>query len=756
MMTRPPTVTSLPASNSSGASQAFSLLDERIQRWIWEQGWDELREVQETAIGAILGQSQDLIISAATAGGKTEAAFFPILTTLLQNPAANKLVIYISPLKALINDQWDRLDRLCATLDIAVHPWHGDINASKRDKFFKRPAGVLLITPESLEALFVTRGPSLPDLLSGLSYVVIDELHAFIGTERGKQLQSLLHRLELLTSRRTARIGLSATLGDMELTRVFLRPNAPDQVTLLVSKDGAKELKMLLKGYVETPIQLSSKSKNDVPVAADGQLTTPVTADQAIAADLFRLLRGSNNLVFPNARARVEIFADRLRSMCEENGIPNEFWPHHGSLAKSIREDAERALKSQERPATAICTTTLELGIDIGAVKSVVQIGAPPSVASLRQRLGRSGRRGEPAILRLYVAEKADGPDLAISDRLRETLVQNIATINLLLRGWYEPPRIRGLHLSTLIQQLLSLIAQFGGVSAKKAWEVLCEDGAFGTVDRTAFVVLLKELGARKVLVQESSGLLLLGELGERLVNHYSFYAAFASQEEFRVVFQGRTLGTLPVDRPLVKDTYIIFAGRRWRVLEVEAKERIIQVEPAPGGMPPKFDGSGGKVHDGVRREMREVYLGRDTPSFLDATAGELLKEARENFQKLGLHKSATVSWHDATYITPWRGDWAQDTVALLLTQRGVSAVNEGVAIRVPDCLHETVMDHIADLAESPIPDAREIAAKVENKIVEKWDWLLPSQLLDANYASSQLDTEGAVMALRLSVKWDT
>ncbi|BBP05673.1 hypothetical protein SFPGR_30950 [Sulfuriferula plumbiphila] len=180
----------LPISNSSQASSSFFELDERIQRWIWESGWDELKDAQEKAIPLILAANQDIIVAAATASGKTEAAFLPILTRLLQQdtPAC---VVYLSPLKALINDQWGRLAGLCETLEIPVTPWHGDISNTQKKQFLKKPQGCLLITPESLEALLMKQGHSLAGIFNGLMYLVVDELHAFIGTERGKQLQSL-------------------------------------------------------------------------------------------------------------------------------------------------------------------------------------------------------------------------------------------------------------------------------------------------------------------------------------------------------------------------------------------------------------------------------------------------------------------------------------------------------------------------------------------------------------------------------------
>ncbi len=499
-----PVTTNSQNSNSSGNSSAFFLLEERIQRWIWQAGWTELRDIQEHSIPLILEGVQDLIIAASTASGKTEAAFFPILTRLVLANNRRMSALYVSPLKALINDQWSRLEQLCALLEVPVIPWHGDISESRKKQFLRDPHGCLLITPESLEGLLMRHGYGLDCILGTLEYVVVDELHAFIDTERGKQLQSLMNRIELALKRRFPRIGLSATLGDMSLAAEFLRPGGGDLVRVIESKESGQELKVIVKGYYEAQ-QNAGGSKEGVSEGV-----------KAISRDIFTALKGTNNLVFPNSRAKVELYSDLLRRQCEDLGIPNEFWPHHGSLSKDVREETEHSVKSGGRPASAVATTTLELGIDIGAVKSVAQIGPAPSVASLRQRLGRSGRRkGEAAILRCYCLEHEIDGGSSISDRLREGLIQTIAQISLLLRGWYEPPRSGNAHLSTLIQQLLSLIAQYGGVKAHEAWGVLCQSQVFSELDQREFAELLRFLGSKQVLVQESNGLLLLGPFGD-------------------------------------------------------------------------------------------------------------------------------------------------------------------------------------------------------------------------------------------------
>lgn len=725
-----------------GDSSSFHLLDERIQRFIWAEGWDELRDVQEQAIPLIVQADCDVIISAATAAGKTEAAFFPTLTHLLAG-GGEGLIVYISPLKALINDQFGRLDRLCEQLEVPVWPWHGDVAASTKTRFLTKRNGVLLITPESLEALLCNRGTSVAGIFERVTFFVVDELHAFIGSERGKQLQSLMHRIEHALARKVPRIGLSATLGDMKLAGSFLRPGGePAQVN---SESAGSDLKVLVKGY-EEPLVVNVK------VAASEDEIEPVTPGQ-IAANLFKVLRGSNNLVFPNSRRQVERYTHLLNRMCEQQKVPNEFWPHHGSLSKEIRTETEAALKQKELPATAICTNTLELGIDIGAVKCVGQIGPPPSVASLRQRLGRSGRRkGEPAILRGYSVEDAIGPNANLRDKLRLDTLQMAAMISLLTEKWFEPPRVQGLHLSTLVQQLLSFIAQTGGAPAGQLYALLCGPGApFKGLTKEDFVELLRHLGQKELLVQDSSGVLLHGRVGEKFVNHYSFYAAFASEEEFRVVAGGRALGSLPVDQVLLPGQRILFAGKTWRVDEVDEQQKTIYVTRAKGGVPPAFSGGMGRTHTKVRQRMRELLALTTDITFLDATAKKLVFEGRDWYTRLNLRTEYVIDQGRELVLLTWLGDAANEALACLLIRRGFVATASGPGVEVVKADHsnQDILDALADSGIEDAPPLDVLLADVKNLAREKWDWSLPDVLLRKAYASLYLDLDEALDWIR-------
>jgi ATP-dependent Lhr-like helicase len=753
-------------------SSAFVKLHPRIQRWIWAQSWTELRDAQERAVQPILAGDRDVIISAATAAGKTEAAFLPICSSLLttrenvptasgpvdarpeQAPAATGVqALYVSPLKALINDQYGRLDALCEHLDLPVHRWHGDVPGSRKAKVLSHPDGILLITPESLEALLVVHGPKVAKVLGDLRYVVIDEMHSFLGAERGIQLQSLLHRVELTVRRRIPRVGLSATLGDMDGAAAYLRPGGGPRVTVITSADDTHELSLQLRGYEAQPAQLSAREAEHAEASGNDVEVEEVTEGHrlAIAEHLYWTLRGTDNLVFANSRREVEIYADLLQRRSEREHVPNEFVPHHGSLSKELREYAEARLKDRDVPVSAICTSTLEMGIDIGSVASIAQLGAPQTVASMRQRLGRSGRRGGAATMRLYVTEPQVSPQTPPSDALRTELVQSIAMVNLLLDRWNEAPDSGGLHLSTLVQQLLSLIAEHGGVTPLEAYRALCETGPFAGVSRDMFKRLLRALAEEHVdlLTQAADGLLLHGQAGERLVNHYSFYAAFRTGEEYRLLAGGRTLGTLPIDYPLMPGSLLIFGGRRWKVLAVDTHAKVVELIRSSGGRPPTFTGTGAAVADRVRQEMRRVYLSADVPAYLDATAVRLLTEARNNFARYGLGADPVLNVGADTLIFPWRGDRICSTLAVALTAFGIEVAQDGVCLTMSNSTRQQAVDRLVELIEQDAPDPAVLAARVGNKVVEKYDEQLSEELLNEAFAARSLDVDGAWDAAR-------
>ena len=707
-----------------------------VQRWVWKQRWDKLHEIQERAIRPILAADRDVVIAAATAAGKTEAAFLPICSNAADQEYGSGLhVLYISPLKALINDQYRRLQDLFDSVDLPAARWHGDVSQAEKRAARDTPQGALLITPESLESVFINHGSRALAMFSRLSYVVVDELHAFIGSERGRHLQSLLHRVDLVAGRPTPRIALSATLGEMEVAASYLRAGVEFPHEVIQVAGASQELRLQLRGYTRA----TEDDENDNAVA-------PAESEQ-IAEHLFQTLRGRSNLVFTNRRAETELYADILRSWSEAAGVPNEFWPHHGSLARGLRQDVEAELQEGRRPVTAVCTSTLELGIDIGSVSAIAQIGNPPSVASMRQRLGRSGRRGEPSILRIYVAEPSLEPGSHPEDQLRPAVVQSIAMVGLLLEHWYEPPPDLQLHLSTLVHQVLSIIAERGGIRADQAFSIHCSGGPFSNVSADQFIALLRHMGERDLIAQTHDGVLVLGLIGERLVNRHDFYAVFQTPEEYRLTCNGRALGTLPILFPVAEGTFLIFAGRRWEVLEVDEQQKVIDLKPSAGGKLPMFGGHGALVHDRVREEMLRVYNGSQAPRFLDTAASRLLEEGRENFHRLGLSKRKLLAYGRETILFPWRGDRVINTLVRMFEAEGVKASRNGVSVGL-EIREAAFREVVGDRFRGRTIHASDLAEAIENKVTNKFDGYLPPDLLARDYALREFDLPGALAVL--------
>ncbi|WP_407321171.1 DEAD/DEAH box helicase [Dickeya ananatis] len=730
-------------------SSAYDSLDPRVRKWVYKQGWSTLRPLQESAIPVVLARDQDVLISAGTAAGKTEAFFLPACSAIADITGGFG-IIYISPLKALINDQYRRLESLGEVLDMPVTPWHGDVPQSKKKKIRTDPAGILLITPESLESLLINSSGWIKQAFSPVAYIVIDEFHAFIGTERGMQLLSLLNRIDHVLGRHAnpvPRVALSATLGELDKVPELLRPDQRLPCAIVTDNNSTATLQVQVKGYL-------------VPVPEKGE-EPQSSAEKHVCADIFRLCRGDSHLVFANSRKRTESIAATLSDMCEENVVPNEFFPHHGSLSRELRETLEARLQQGNLPTTAVCTMTLELGIDIGKVQSVIQVTPPHSVSSLRQRMGRSGRRDSPSVLRMLISEQELTATSDIVDRLRLQLVQSMAMIRLMItKRWFEPADARQMHYSTLLHQILAITAQWGGVRADQLWSQLCQTGPFRNIDLTDFKTLLRHMGGNGLLTQLASGEMVIGVEGEKLTNHYTFYAVFNTPEEFRIVTGSRTLGTVPVDSPLLPDQHIIFGGRRWKVTEIEVEKKVIYVEATKGGQPPQFSGGGMSVHDVVRQEMLAIYrendyriaIGSKRVDYADATARGLFAEGCDSFKRFNLQNSHFISDGQRSYVLPWMGDKVVNTITALLMRSSFKASSFAGVIEIDNASVSSVQHALKEMLLSGLPSESELAANVPEKYLDKYDDYLPEPLLAKGYGAKAYNIEGAQIWLQKNI----
>ena len=727
---------------SGSEATGFDRLHPEIRRWIWEQKWEELRDVQDRAISAVLDGDADVLITASTAAGKTEAAFLPVLTRVVDRRDRGFSVLYVSPLKALINDQFRRLDQLAERLEIETVRWHGDAPQSAKQRARQDPRGIVLITPESIEAMLIRRPGDAKAMLGSLDFIVIDELHAFLSGPRGLHLASLLRRVDGFSEKPARRIGLSATIGDLAVAARWLNPAKAGSVAIVQSYADSPELRLQVKAYndLEEVEDADGLEADDRPVALD-----------LIADHMFSVLRGANNLVFAGSRKRVEALADRLRTRSEKAFVPNEFFPHHGSLSKELREELEDRLKKGDLPTTGVATTTLELGIDIGSIKSVAQVGAPRSLASLRQRLGRSGRRrGVPAVLRIYVRERLLGKGSDPADHLRLETVRAVASVRLLVERFVEPPSIDAATATVALHQTLSVITQEGGARAVRLYQILCSSGPLSSLTKADYAELLRGMASpeHRLIEQAPDGTIMLGEQGERLTSSRDFYAIFSTDEEWRLVSSGRTLGTIPISNPVGVGVVIAFAGQRWRIETVDDRGKVLEVVRHRSGKIPKFDNVMNEpVHDRLSAEMKAVLEDTSVPGFLDAAANGYLSEGRAAYRELGLDARSLVPAGKDTHVFTWHGSDVNAVLGFAFASAGLDCALMDVGVTVLGTPPDVVQAIMAQIAAAP-PDIDAVAQFVENLRSAKFDEMVPEDLLRRLWTRSRQDVANRVAHL--------
>lgn len=760
------------------SERAFELLHPKIQQAIWDQNWRELRALQADSIREFFGSQAPLILSAATASGKTEAAFLPVLSAIANKPKASIQALYVGPLKALINDQFERLEQLCRHAQIPVHRWHGDVSQSQKQKLRQNPRGVLLITPESLESNFINYGHQISTIYAHLDFVVIDELHSFLDNTRGIHLRSLLSRLVLETGRIPRLLGLSATLGDFEQAKAFLSPDEPGLTKVIQDEGYQREVKLRIQAFLrheETDPEEQEVEDESAPIANSPKevirMVSAILSDDlernpgnplersqkkagdtiaeptlpAIAADLAERMSSRSNLIFCNSRRLTEQIADCLNSYTRANRWPrNPFFLHHGSLSTEVRLEAERRLKDGEE-VSVVCTSTLEMGIDIGSVRAVGQVGAPFSVNSMVQRLGRSGRKeGESAILRIYTIDDPPAPGDDLADLFFPDLLRSVALVRLMIKRWLEPPQVERFNASTLVHQLLSILKQTGGRDAHYLYQVLCEHGPFRAFDAETFKRVLRSLHGNEVIEQIPTGEIILAPIGERITSSRDFYASFASTEEYSVRYKGQEIATIPYDCIPPEGKRVILNGRRWQVASIDTESRTVEVEPARGAEAPTFGGSVGDIHSRIVAEMRGVLMETEPIPFVCPDGNHLITAARTLFKKSGLQKSSIIRGASAYVWFPWKGSRAVRTLqtAAKALNLSCSADRHFLSLRFPPD-EDRFLEFLRE-TQSESLGAAELASLLPIKHFGRFDELLDEDLLDEINGVDRLDIEGA------------
>lgn len=621
----------------------FDRLHPSIQHHVVNSlGWKNLRPVQERCIAPIL-DGKSVLVLAPTAGGKTEAAIFPLLSRALAEGWTGLSILYVCPIKALLNNLLPRLEHYCTLVGRRCQLWHGDTSDSERRSIISEPPDILLTTPESLEVLLVMRHRKHPQLLSNVRAVVVDEMHAFAGDDRGWHLLSVLERIQRISGRPLQRAGLSATVG-----------NAPELLGWLAGQSAIGEV---VDGA------MTGGPKADVQLDYVGSLENAATVISMLHA-------GEKRLVFCDSRARVE----QLGRMLRDKGI--ETFVSHSSLSVDERRQAEAAFAGRSN-CVIVATSTLELGIDVGDLDRVIQIDAPSTVASFLQRIGRTGRRSGTRRNCLFLATD------------RDALIQAAGLINLWTSGYVEPVNPPPMPLHIFAQQIMALALQEGGLARDRWQEWIGAMPGFAAVPITTLDAVITHMVTATLLASDH-GLLSIGGEGEDSYgrkNFMSLLSCFTSPPLFRVLHGQRELGLIDQISFVLRNNekpVILLAGRAWQVSHLDWNARVAYVLPTELNGRSQWLGSSPALSFELCQAIRQV-MSMDVPQpQWSRRSCEAIDQAR--FDMPWCHADSTAVVPSGPGVCEWwtfAGLRANATFAEAFTAQGIKATAENFSIKV-------------------------------------------------------------------------
>lgn len=731
--------------------RAFDRYAPFVQEYIYQNHWENLRSIQVAAADAIFNTDENVLLTASTASGKTEAAFFPIITLFSEDMPSSVGCIYIGPLKALINDQFSRLNDLCAEADIPVWHWHGDVAQSHKAKLMKHPSGILQITPESLEALLLHKHAAIAKLFGDLRFVVIDEVHSLLRGDRGGQTLCLIERLSRIAGVNPRRIGLSATIGDPEGTGEFLSLGTGRKTIIpKIDAKGGKWRLSMEHFYVKDAQAAEDKQiPGALPVLEEKTDDAPANADPGIGY-IFEHTRGKKCLVFVNSREECEMVTTTLRHYCELNHEPDRFLVHHGNLSASYRETAEGIMKDDSQYMTTVTTATLELGIDIGRLERAFQIDAPWTVSSFLQRMGRTGRRELPPEMWFVIREDEPEVRAMLPTTIPWKLLQGIALVQLYLEErWVEPPRLDRLPFSLLYHQTMSTLASCGELSPRALADRVLRLHYFHRITQEDYRVLLRHLIATDHIQQTERGGLIVGLAGERVINSFKFYGVFQESEEYTVRSESQELGTI-VSPPPVGEKLAI-AGHVWQVLDVDHKRRLIYCRQVKGSVPAYFGQCPGDLHTKILTRMRRVLQEDRQYPYLMKNAVARLEQARFTAAHSGAADKTLINLGGNMWcLLPWVGTYTFLTMERFLKIKcadrlGLRNLDSARPFFIQFTMKADESAFFRVLAEEirkPI-DPMELVYPKELPLFDKYDEYLPEELVKKGFALGVLDVDG-------------
>lgn len=724
---------------------AFERLAPFIQDFIYQNKWEELRGIQVAACEVIFESDDNLLLSSGTASGKTEAAFLPILTDLHERPSQSVGILYISPLKALINDQFKRLELLLLESNIPVTKWHGDASQSKKNDLIKHPQGILQITPESLESLLTNkRGASL-QLFSDLRYIIIDEVHHFMRDARGVQLLCVLERLQRLTGKTPRRIGLSATLGDVRLAQNWLNTGTERACAAPITQEGKKRVRLHVErfvNYADKRDLVKMDGSNNVVQAADGDM-----GNREHYEYLFQMTLDKKTIIFTNSREETEFVMANLRELALKKKAPDIYRVHHGNVSALLREATEDEMKNEDEKIVTGATVTLELGIDIGSLDQAVQVGAPLNVSSFAQRLGRCGRRGQiPQLLFTFVenlrinAADTLGP-------INWEFLRTIAIIELYTKShWMEPIYPHKHAYNLLYHQTMSHLKSCGELSPAALAQAVLTLGCFRDISQEDYRSLLTFLLDIDQLERTERGGLIIGREGEKVINSHKFLTVFIAPEYLLVKDENRTIGT--VDKVYPVGIRFALAGQAWETVDVNEKSKVLFVKRVPGISLVDWDVDFEvELHTVLVQKLRDVLETEQSYPYLSERCVDRLAEIRYIARNSGILENLVTPLSDKKFaVCPWVGTRQLFTLHYALLQRKIKnklpwitcvyleVHFEGTAEELDGIIHDILQSDL-DLYALPLPEKVQVQGK--------YNEFIPPSLLRKQFIEDYLDFEG-------------
>ena len=738
------------------ADRIFARFPDFIKEYIYGHGWTELREIQLEAARVIFETESNLLLSSSTASGKTEAVFFPIISDIVDNPPERKSisVLYIAPLKSLINDQFYRLDELLDLSGVTVTHWHGDVGASHKSKLLKNPEGILQITPESLESMVMNRSNDIPRLFAEIRYVVIDEIHAMIGSDRGNQVICLLSRISRLIGHSPRRVGLSATLGSIDVAADWLGAGSGRVTEAPIPPQNALKWRLGLEHfYIQNPNEDQTSSP---------YLLTAEQKDRGGKAKLdpgyeflYDAVYGKKALVFSNSREETEYVTATLRQIARSRGDNDVFLIHHGNLSASLREDAELKMKDESVTQAVTCATvTMELGIDIGRLERVAQIGAPTTVSGFLQRLGRSGRRGTPPEMIMVYREETPLSNAPLPEIIPWDLLRGIGIIDLYSsERFIEPPRVKKLPLSLAFHQTLSISASVGELSARELAERVLSLPPLSSISKETYRELLVSMINNDYLEMTEERGIIVGLAGERIINSYKFYAVFKDSEDYTVRCESEEIGTITTPPP-VGDRFAL-AGRVWEVKEIDMPRKLLFVKAVDGKMEVSWPGDSGEIHTKLLLAMRDVLFNNKEYAFLGDNAKERLENARRVAGNAGMDKNMLVFLGGQSYVLfPWLGTRPFRTLRRFMqkyaSELGISDIqSQGccyITFKAKGNAGNNFLMNVRSILQRDGLDTEALVAGGECPVFEKFDEYIPPELLRSAYAADRLSADEVLL----------